>query len=134
MRAARRDSAGPSCRAGARAVLDPRRKRLLACDDDGLCSGASPPPKTFMIASPVAPQWVIHPRRDHELALVLARDLGAPLPAAVTLVNRGVDTAVAARRFLEPSLEDLHDPLTLLDLEAAVTRIRRAVDSGERIM
>src|SRR5437762_13254575 len=123
MRAVRREAPpgrraiGATAGGARRRILDPRRKRLLACDDDGLRLYAPPPPGTLMIASPVAPQWVSHPRQDRERALALSRELGAPLPAAATLVNRGVDTAAAARRFLEPSLDDLHDPYSLLDLE-----------------
>ena len=87
-----------------------------------------------MIAPPVAPQWVPHPRRDFDRALSLARQLDAPLAAAQAMVNRGVDTLEAARRFLDPALEDLHDPFELLDLPRAVARIHAAVAGGERIL
>ena len=76
----------------------------------------------------------MHPRRDLERARALARELDAPLPAAIALVNRGIDTADAARHFLEPSLDDLHDPSQLLDLDRAADRIRRALETGERIL
>jgi single-stranded-DNA-specific exonuclease len=68
-----------------------------------------------------------------ERAAELARSLGAPLPAAHALVNRGLDTHEKARRFLEPALEDLHDPREMLDLEPAAARILAAVAAGERI-
>ena len=76
-----------------------------------------------MIAPPASPSWVLHARRDRDAARELARDLGAPLAVAHALVNRGIATLESARRFLEPSLEDLHDPCLLLDLDA---RRRRA--------
>src|SRR5512138_866585 len=60
-------------------------------------------------ASP--PQWVLHPRRSVETASALSKSLSAPLPAAHVLVNRGLDDERKARRFLEPALETLHDPL-----------------------
>jgi single-stranded-DNA-specific exonuclease len=87
-----------------------------------------------MIASSVALQWVAHPRHDPEQARALARELDAPLPAAHAMVQRGIRTPADARQFLAPALEDLHDPLELLDLEPAVDRIRRAIARGERIL
>ena len=40
----------------------------------------------------------------------------------------------AARRFLEPSLDDLADPGLLKDMPAAVARLRRAIERKERIL
>jgi single-stranded-DNA-specific exonuclease len=77
------------------------------------------------------PVWGLHPRRSPERAAELARALGAPLPVAHALVNRGLDTHEKAIRFLEPALEDLHDPREMLDLERAATRILAAVAAGE---
>lgn len=83
-------------------------------------------------ASP--PQWVLHPRRSTEAAAALARALPAPLPAAHVLVNRGLENADQARRYLEPALENLHDPLDMLDLDRAAERILAAIERGERIL
>ncbi len=80
-----------------------------------------------------APVWGLHPRRSVERAAELAGALGAPLPVAHALVNRGLDTHEKARRFLEPALEDLHDPREMHDLERAAARILAAVAAGERI-
>jgi single-stranded-DNA-specific exonuclease len=80
-----------------------------------------------------APKWVPHPRRDQDRALALARDLGAPVAVAHALVNRGVLDADAARNFLDPGIEDLHDPFLLRDLDVAVARIQQALSDGERI-
>lgn len=86
-----------------------------------------------MIVPPSVPEWVPHPRRDAGRALALARELGAPLAIAHALVNRGMESADAARRFLDPGIEDLHDPFLLRDLDVAVARIQRALSAGERI-
>ncbi|HEY0005801.1 MAG TPA: single-stranded-DNA-specific exonuclease RecJ, partial [Pyrinomonadaceae bacterium] len=40
----------------------------------------------------------------------------------------------AARKFLRPSLDQLHEPLLMLGMERAVERLLRAIDNGERIM
>ncbi|OGF15345.1 MAG: single-stranded-DNA-specific exonuclease RecJ [Candidatus Eisenbacteria bacterium RBG_16_71_46] len=87
-----------------------------------------------MFAPPAAPQWVLHPGRDPERALQIALDLDAPLPVAHALINRGVSTPEAARRFLDPTIDDLHDPLALRDVDRAADRIRLAIGRGERIL
>ena len=86
-----------------------------------------------MIAPTSVPEWVPHPRRDLARARELARELSAPLPAAHALVNRGVESPDAARRYLDPVIEDLHDPFLLRDLDVAAQRIHEALAGGERI-
>ena len=77
--------------------------------------------------------WVFHPRRSDERARSLAAALDAPLPVAHALVNRGLDTEEKARRFLDPALENLHDPRHMLGLEEGAARILAAVEKRERI-
>jgi single-stranded-DNA-specific exonuclease len=81
-----------------------------------------------------SPQWVLHPNHSPEAAAALAGALGAPLAMAHALVNRRVGREDAARRFLDPVLEDLHDPGEMRDLEAAAERILAAIERGERIL
>lgn len=38
------------------------------------------------------------------------------------------------KKFLEPSLEDLHDAYLLHDMDKAVERIRQAIEEGENIL
>jgi len=56
-----------------------------------------------------------------------------PLMAAV-LRNRGVATEAAIRDFLQPSLDRLHDPCSLPDIEPAVARLVRAVENQEHVL
>jgi single-stranded-DNA-specific exonuclease len=76
----------------------------------------------------------MHPLHDRDAALRLAVELGCPIPIAHALLHRGVNSEAAARRFLAPTLDDLHDPGTLQDLDRAVARIALAVWRGERIL
>ena len=80
-----------------------------------------------------SPQWVLHPNHSPDAAAGLARTLGAPLALGHALVNRGIVREQDARRFLDPVLEDLHEPGRMLDLEPAAERILAAIDRGERI-
>jgi single-stranded-DNA-specific exonuclease len=72
------------------------------------------------------------PDPPEAVTLTSALNLG-PLAARV-LVHRGLATPEAARRFLRPAFEDLYDPLSLLDMTAAVDRLARAIRDRERIL
>lgn len=63
----------------------------------------------------------------------LARDLRVSATLARLLCQRGLADPDRARRFLNPSLEHLHDPLLLPDMGVAVDRILSAIHAGERI-
>ncbi len=70
---------------------------------------------------------------DDRAALGLAQRLGVPEIVARVLAARGVD-AEAAPAFLEPRLrEQLPDPAHLKDMDAAASRLARAVQGGETI-
>jgi single-stranded-DNA-specific exonuclease len=71
---------------------------------------------------------------DEELAESLARDMGMPRAIGRLLANRGVTTLDAAQRFLKPSLDHLHDPELLVDLEAGVARVARAISDREPVL
>src|SRR6266851_4321251 len=64
----------------------------------------------------------------------LARALGLSSTVAGLLIARGCADPDDARRFLNPSLDDLHDPFLLPDMDIAVTRIARALETGEKIL
>lgn len=74
------------------------------------------------------------PAPDPAVVAALASALKLSAPAAKVLAARGFTDAAAARRFLEPRFEELHDPLTLRDMPAAIERLARAIRDGERIL
>lgn len=74
------------------------------------------------------------PRSDEPRAAQLAGALGIQRLAARVLVRRGYVEAEAARRFLAPSLADLHDPFLLKGMREAVGRLRKAIENGELIL
>jgi single-stranded-DNA-specific exonuclease len=76
--------------------------------------------------------WLV-PERDADAERVLRDELGvAPLLAAL-LVQRGWTDPAGAHKFLNPSLDDLHDPKLLPDFELARNEILGAKERGERI-
>ena len=78
-------------------------------------------------------RWSLRPA-DRAAAGQLAADVKLHPIVAQLLLHRGIATADAARAFVSPSLNDLHDPTTLPDIEPAAVRICRAVQRGERIV
>ena len=50
------------------------------------------------------------------------------------LVKRGITDYEKARNFFRPELDKLHDPFLMQDMETAVSRIKQAIESGEKIL
>ena len=71
---------------------------------------------------------------DPQAAASLAAALGISAPAARVLVRRSLASPDDARRFLHPSLDQLHDPLTLRDMPEAVARLKGAIYAHEKIL
>ena len=63
----------------------------------------------------------------------LSTELGVSPVTARLLCIRGLGDLEQARRFLSPSLDDLHDPFALTGMHPAVDRILGAIDRRERI-
>ncbi len=74
------------------------------------------------------------PSRDPELVANLSGELGVSELTARVLAARGLRDSAEARRFLNPSLNDLFDPSLLTDMDIAVELIRAAVRAKLRIM
>jgi single-stranded-DNA-specific exonuclease len=70
---------------------------------------------------------------DDGQASALASALGVHPVIARLLCLRGLADADEATRFLNPSLDQLHDPFKLIDMDRAVGRLERALAQRERI-
>ncbi len=78
-------------------------------------------------------RWLL-PARDLRAERELATTVGThPLVIAV-LRNRGLAQAEAVAEFLTPSLDRLHDPELLPDIEPAVERLSQAVRQREAVL
>jgi single-stranded-DNA-specific exonuclease len=76
--------------------------------------------------------WQHLPCDDAEAA-ALASALDLHPTVARLLCLRGLADPEAAARFLQPSLEHLHDPMRLADMAPAVARLEQAIARRERI-
>ncbi|WP_339652954.1 single-stranded-DNA-specific exonuclease RecJ [uncultured Salegentibacter sp.] len=79
-------------------------------------------------------RWTLKPKPDSLVVSKLAEELGVETPVAALLAQRGIMTFEAAKKFFRPSLEELHDPYLMKDMDVAVNRIQQAIASEENIM
>jgi single-stranded-DNA-specific exonuclease len=79
---------------------------------------------------PTTSRWVFPAEAGGTAAL---DELRLPRAAAQILFQRGFRDAGSAAAFLDPKIEDLHDPFLLRDMDRAVERIRKAIAGREPI-
>ena len=79
-------------------------------------------------------EWRLRERPAAETVEQLSSSLGLNADLATLLALRGVSNYDEAKTFFRPSLEDLHDPFLMKDMEKAVDRIIGAWTNGEKIL
>jgi single-stranded-DNA-specific exonuclease len=80
----------------------------------------------------ISPRWDLQPC-DERASSALAAALGLEQPVARLLCQRGLGDPELASRFLNPSLDHLHDPMTLAGMRVAVDRLFAAIARREKI-
>ena len=79
-------------------------------------------------------RWTIKPKPSNEKINHLAQALNVEDFVATLLVQRGIETFEEAKAFFRPSLDHLHDPFLMKDMDKAVERIEKAIANQERIL
>ncbi|MGI9593456.1 MAG: single-stranded-DNA-specific exonuclease RecJ [Patiriisocius sp.] len=79
-------------------------------------------------------RWNLLPKPNLETVTHLSKALGIEPLLSSLLVQRGITTYDQAKRFFRPSLEELHDPFLMHDMDLAVERIQRAIAAQEAIL
>ena len=79
-------------------------------------------------------EWQFAPQVEDADFTKIAKKAGLGPEVARLLFERGIQNEESLKKFLEPSLEDLHDPYLLHDMDKAVERIRQAIEEGENIL
>jgi single-stranded-DNA-specific exonuclease len=78
--------------------------------------------------------WVIKERGDSAVVRKLAEDLGVSESLANLMVQRNITSPEEARAFFNPSLDYLHDPFLMKDMNIAVDRLSTAIKKNEKIL
>ena len=79
-------------------------------------------------------RWNLSPKPNLETVTHLSQALGIDPLLSSLLVQRGITSFDQAKRFFRPSLEELHDPFLMQDMDLAVKRIQKAIKAQENIL
>lgn len=79
-------------------------------------------------------RWTIKSKPSEEKVKHLAAALNVEDFVATLLIQRGIETFEDAKNFFRPSLEHLHDPYLMKDMDKAVARIESAIENQENIL
>ncbi|MDC0584582.1 single-stranded-DNA-specific exonuclease RecJ [Bacteroidales bacterium] len=78
--------------------------------------------------------WKIKARGAEDKISHLSEVLGINDVLSNLLVQRGIYNYDDAKSFFRPSLDDLHDPFLMLDMDKAVSRIEKAIANKEKVL
>jgi single-stranded-DNA-specific exonuclease len=79
-------------------------------------------------------RWTIKSKPSEGKVKHLAAALNVEDFVATLLIQRGIETFEDAKNFFRPSLEHLHDPYLMKDMDKAVARIELAIKNQENIL
>ena len=61
--------------------------------------------------------WTLLPKPEKEKVAHISKQLGVSETIGMLLVQRGIETFEEAKKFFRPSLEELHDPFLMKDMD-----------------
>lgn len=79
-------------------------------------------------------RWIFNDIPDEEVIASLAQEINVNPIIAKILIQRGITNFDQAKTFFRPSLDQLHDPFLMRDMEKALMRIKKAMDQEEKIV
>jgi len=79
-------------------------------------------------------RWIYKAIPPTEKITALGKSININPYLATLLLQRNIDSFDAARDFFRPSLQSLHDPFLMQDMDAAVNRLHEAITAGEKIL
>ncbi len=79
-------------------------------------------------------RWNLKSKPEKHKVQHLQNELQVDEIIATLLVQRGIETFEQAKTFFRPTLEDLHNPYLMKDMDLAVNRIEKAIQNKENIL
>ncbi len=79
-------------------------------------------------------RWTLKPKPQTSKIQALQKALQIDPILATLLLQRGIETFDEAKAFFRPSLDDLHNPYLMKDMDKAVARIEQAIANNENIL
>lgn len=79
-------------------------------------------------------RWVLQKQSEPEKVKTISQALNIAPSLANLLVQRGVNSFEEAKDFFRPSLDNLHNPFLMKDMDKAVERLGKAILNNEKIL
>jgi single-stranded-DNA-specific exonuclease len=79
-------------------------------------------------------RWIYKDIPAQEGIQKLSNEININTHLASVLIQRGIESFSVAKDFFRPSLDHLHDPFLMKDMQHAVDRLKKAIDSQEKIL
>jgi single-stranded-DNA-specific exonuclease len=79
-------------------------------------------------------RWLFQTIPESDIIENLKNSINVSTPIATLLAQRGVDNFDQAKAFFRPSLDQIHDPFLMKDMDLAVERLENAIAKKEKIM
>jgi single-stranded-DNA-specific exonuclease len=79
-------------------------------------------------------RWNLKSKPNSEKVQAIQSALQVDKIIATLLVQRGIETFEQAKTFFRPTLQDLHNPYLMKDMDKAVARIEKAIANNENIL
>ncbi|MFM9837067.1 MAG: single-stranded-DNA-specific exonuclease RecJ [Cyclobacteriaceae bacterium] len=79
-------------------------------------------------------RWIYRTIPPSDDVNTLSKSININHCLASILIQRGITDFDLARKFFRPTLDQLHDPFLMRDMEVAVTRLKSAIDNNEKIL
>ena len=79
-------------------------------------------------------RWVFNDEVDENVVAQLSREININPIIAKILIQRNISNFDQAKRYFRPSLDHLHDPFLMRDMDKALNRIKSAMDQKEKIV
>lgn len=79
-------------------------------------------------------RWTLTQNPSEDKINELINCLSVDRTIATLLAQRGIDSFEKAKLFFRPTLDDLHNPYLMKDMDKAIDRIEKAIQNGEKIL
>lgn len=79
-------------------------------------------------------KWIYKTIPPKEQITELGNQLNLNPYLTTILLQRGIESHQQAKAFFRPSLDQLHDPFLMQDMDQAVERLKKAIDFGEKVL
>ena len=79
-------------------------------------------------------RWLLKETPSQDQIEKLSKSINTNPYLTAILLQRGITDFDSAKRYFRPSLDHLHDPFLMKDMDKAVRRLRKALDREEKIL